>query len=192
LTFTVFPVTLTDTLTPTEVPCEPIDDWVIYIVRFGDTLYDLSVEYGVSMRTLQVANCLTSLELDAGQELFVPPTGPVSGNPDYVPPEGCDNPFIQITSPVIGEVITDGHEVVGLADTPDFGFYHLEVKHADGAPTYHTIHESTARVSSERGLGFIRFRENYVSDPYWLRVSVYDSQADLVGRCAIQVYFDVE
>jgi LysM repeat protein len=158
-------------------------------VQLGVTLYGLSVRYGVTMRALQVANCLTSLELQAGQTLKVPPTLP---NPDsYYPPEGCDNPQIQITAPRIGQDLRSPFTVLGLADYSDFGYYELQVKHAGGAVNYHTVFQNQNRVSSERALGTITFLANYITGDYWVRVAVFDARAQMVGSCALRVHFIV-
>lgn len=58
---------------PTSVPCGPPDSWVPYTVRSGDTLSRLAREYGTSVYTLQVANCLVGSDLIyAGQTLYLP------------------------------------------------------------------------------------------------------------------------
>lgn len=58
---------------PTPIPCGPPPGWVRYTVQSGDTLYRLSLNFGVSISQLQVANCLgSSIYIQAGQNLFVP------------------------------------------------------------------------------------------------------------------------
>jgi len=60
--------------TRTPIPCGPPPLWVTYTVRPGDTLYRLSVAYGVTVSQLQSANCLgNSTLIMAGQILYVPP-----------------------------------------------------------------------------------------------------------------------
>lgn len=58
--------------TATVGPCLPPGNWVIYIVRFGDTLFSLGRAFGVTTFQLQVNNCLTSDRIYAGQRLYVP------------------------------------------------------------------------------------------------------------------------
>lgn len=59
--------------TATSVVCNPPSNWVIYSVRVGDTLFALSVYYGVPMSDLQRANCLgDNPKLFVGQRLYVP------------------------------------------------------------------------------------------------------------------------
>lgn len=180
----------TPSSTPSVVPCEPHPDWDLYIVAPGDSLYELSVATGASMAELVLANCLISLELQAGQQITVPP-GTI-GNPVGIGSRTeCPHPQIQIFYPPPGSTLQSGFEMVGLADNGDFGFYRLEVRHAGGAPTYHTVYESSNRVSSERGLGIVNFQSNYISGEYWIRVVVFDANANQVDECAILVNFAV-
>ena len=61
--------------TETTTPCGPPPEWVQYTVQAGDTLYQLSLYYGVSVAELQVANCMgSSTIIRTGQVLFVPQT----------------------------------------------------------------------------------------------------------------------
>ena len=63
--------------TATSVPCQHPASWVPYVVQPGDTLYRLSVAYGVTVAQLQRANCMgSSTLLEVGQTLFVPPVSP--------------------------------------------------------------------------------------------------------------------
>jgi LysM repeat protein len=68
------PPTLTATLRPssTLVACGPPPGWIVYVVRRGDTLFRLSIAYGVSMDMLRAANCMSGTGLIAGQTLYVP------------------------------------------------------------------------------------------------------------------------
>jgi LysM repeat protein len=63
--------------TATSIPCQTPLSWVPYVVQPGDTLYHLSVAYGVTTAQLQQANCMgSSTFLKVGQTLFVPPVQP--------------------------------------------------------------------------------------------------------------------
>jgi len=44
----------------TPLPCGAPHSWIVYIVRPGDTLYRLSIAYGITVADLQRANCLGS------------------------------------------------------------------------------------------------------------------------------------
>lgn len=68
------PVTF-PTLTP--IPCGPPAGWVRYVVKQGDTLFKISLMYGVSVAQLQAANCLgNSTLIYAGTVIFVPNVPP--------------------------------------------------------------------------------------------------------------------
>ena len=68
--------------TQTKALCGSPATWVVYIVRPGDSLYRLSLVYGVTVAELQRANCLgTSSILHTGQLLYVPPTAPLAPSP---------------------------------------------------------------------------------------------------------------
>lgn len=73
------------TPTPNPTPCGPPADWVLYTVQPGETLYRLSVRFGVPLSDLMQANCLTTLSLSAGQRLYVPPSPTPTGTPDVTP-----------------------------------------------------------------------------------------------------------
>lgn len=68
-TSTISAATLTLTATPR---CGAPRNWVRYTVQSGDTLFKLSLTFGVSVPDLQFANCLTSTLIRAGDVLFVP------------------------------------------------------------------------------------------------------------------------
>jgi LysM repeat protein len=64
--------------TITPIPCGPPWGWVIYIVRPGDTLFRLSLAYGVSVPQIQFANCMgSSTYIRYGQTLYLPYVRPI-------------------------------------------------------------------------------------------------------------------
>jgi LysM repeat protein len=70
--------------TVTSEVCGPPVGWVQYHVQPGDTLYHLSVEFGVTVQELQHANCMgTSTLLVVGKLLYVPPWAPTPPTPTY-------------------------------------------------------------------------------------------------------------
>jgi hypothetical protein len=141
------------------------------------------------MLTLQLGNCLSALDLQAGQTIYVPPSdAPL--DPSYAPPEGCDDPKIRITSPVAGETITDGWEIVGIVDPPDFGFYRVQVRRDASGEFYETVFENDRRVAEGKRIGYLNFREDDSDGYYWVRLLAYNSNAQVTGRCAVRVYFD--
>lgn len=67
--------TSTPSITPTAETeiCGPPAGWVIYIIQYEDTLFELSLIYGVSVKELQDANCMgDSTLLTTGDEFYVP------------------------------------------------------------------------------------------------------------------------
>jgi len=64
--------TATFTLTPAPTLCGPPLGWQLYIVRLGDTLSSIARATGTTVQQLQLANCLDTDQIKAGQRLFVP------------------------------------------------------------------------------------------------------------------------
>jgi LysM repeat protein len=67
--------TVTNTLTPsaTAVKCGPPAGWIQYRIQSQDTLFRISLNYGVSVPQLQYANCMgSSTFLRVGELLYVP------------------------------------------------------------------------------------------------------------------------
>jgi len=56
----------------TSTVCGPPAKWVLYTVKAGDTLFDLSLRTDTTVRELQRANCLAGTNIRAGQGLYVP------------------------------------------------------------------------------------------------------------------------
>lgn len=94
--------------TQTSVPCGSPSTWIVYYLQPGDTLYRLSVAYGISVSELQRANCMgSSTRLHAGQAFYVPPW------PMLPPPP---------TVPVVPiETITNTPGINPPTDTPTIG-----------------------------------------------------------------------
>ncbi len=95
--------------THTPIPCGPPSGWVLTYVLPGDTLYRLSLAYGVSVAQLQSANCMgASTLLRVGQTLYVPPwatrvptfTPAFGDTPTYVPTNTLAEPTNTNTVPV--------------------------------------------------------------------------------------------
>jgi LysM repeat protein len=59
---------------PTPTPCGTVPaGWVPYTVQPGDTLFGLASRAGVSQEQVMQVNCLTSPQLQVGQDLYLPP-----------------------------------------------------------------------------------------------------------------------
>lgn len=63
---------LAATANPTAV-CGPPQNWLLYTVRRGDTMFRLSLQYGTTITAILNANCLASTSLQAGQRIYLPP-----------------------------------------------------------------------------------------------------------------------
>jgi LysM repeat protein len=95
---------------PTQIPllCGRPYSWVVYFVQPGDTLYRLSLAYGISVADLQRANCMGgSTLLHTGKSLFVPPWSPLipcPTRPFIVPPyatlPGIQDYYLPTDTPV--------------------------------------------------------------------------------------------
>ena len=88
--------------TPTTVPCFPPFNWIVYIVRPGDTLSSIAARYGISLYTLMRANCLSTTYIYYGQGLYVPPIYPiVTMSPTPIIPTFTPTPPIGTFTPTI-------------------------------------------------------------------------------------------
>jgi len=68
--------------TQPPLPCGAPYGWVVYYIQPGDTLYRLSLTYGVTVARLQNANCLGSATLlHTGQVLYIPDWPPIPALP---------------------------------------------------------------------------------------------------------------
>jgi len=67
------PPTLYASPTPRPYRCGPPLGWAIYYVRPGDTLYSLSIRFGVGIDAIRQANCLPNYVIYVGQALYLPP-----------------------------------------------------------------------------------------------------------------------
>lgn len=79
-------------ISPTSFKCGPPADWISYLVKSHDTLFRISLDYGVSVPQLQLANCMgNSTFLRVGDLIYVPNV--VTRTPDYSPtPTGTKVP----------------------------------------------------------------------------------------------------
>jgi LysM repeat protein len=84
---TLTPLTQVPTPTVTPTPCAPPPPgWTLYTVEPGDTLFSLASLAGVSQESVMQANCLTSPELLAGQQIYLPPLLALTPTPCVVSP----------------------------------------------------------------------------------------------------------
>jgi len=80
---------------PTETKCSsPPAGWVMYTVRYGDTLYSLDTTFGLSVSELQTANCMgNNTQIQAGETIWVPFLPTQTNTPTKTPqPQKTDPP----------------------------------------------------------------------------------------------------
>jgi LysM repeat protein len=108
---------------PTKIKCGPPPGWVIYVVRYGDTLYSLGLAFGVSVRQLQTANCMGSSTLiRTGQNMWVPnvPTRTPSPAPAHTrTPTQVPSPTTPSDTPQPSATPTLPHTPTGTAIPSD-------------------------------------------------------------------------
>lgn len=76
---------------PTAVPTQPSSSGgqAVHVVASGDTLYSISLQYGVSMDEIMAANGMTDPNsLSVGQQIIIPAPGSVQPVPPTPPPGG--------------------------------------------------------------------------------------------------------
>ncbi len=88
----------------TPPPCVPPEDWGVYIVQQGNTLFSLAQRYGTDVETLMRVNCLNTNTIFVGQRLYVPglaATAPSDGStlPAVAPQPGAT------ATPVLGTAV---------------------------------------------------------------------------------------
>jgi hypothetical protein len=72
--------------TAVAMSCQVPAGWVRYTVLRGETLYEISLKFRVSVVRLQEANCLTNADFVwYGQRLWVPNTAPINPGPPPAP-----------------------------------------------------------------------------------------------------------
>jgi LysM repeat protein len=72
-TSTPFVFTQTPTAAATLTSCPPPQGWLLYMVRSGDSLYKLALQYRITSAEIGAANCLGINDLIPGQMIYLPP-----------------------------------------------------------------------------------------------------------------------
>jgi LysM repeat protein len=82
--------------TPAPPSCGPPDDWVLYVVRPGDTLFSLANRTDTTVADIKDANCMVNDIIYVGDELYLssvppsppsqPPPAPVIATATAIPP----------------------------------------------------------------------------------------------------------
>lgn len=90
---------------PPQVQCGPPYGWITYVVKPGDNLYRISLAFGVEVRQLKLANCLTSDAIRAGQTLFVPNIATRVPTVTEIPTEEPPPPATETPQPTVEPTI---------------------------------------------------------------------------------------
>jgi LysM repeat protein len=189
--------------TATEEGCKPASGWKTYTVQAGENLFRIGLRHGQTVDGMLKANCLTSVNIKAGQKILVPPVTPLPPTPIRQSPAtatpdpnqtptlvpGCTNPGAQITSPAAGSVLVDDVLFYGTAaaDEDVFKFYKLEIRPTDGNWEFVTF--TDARAKSPVINGLLGQVGAYAFPPgrYVIRLSVVDNTSSVVAECSIKV-----
>ncbi len=78
-------LTMTPTITSSQIACVPPPGWIVYTVKPGDTLFSLAQSYGTTVLNLQSANCLNSSLINAGKPIYVPNVPAPTQTPIKIP-----------------------------------------------------------------------------------------------------------
>lgn len=189
--------------TATEEGCKPPSGWKTYTVKAGENLFRIGLRHGQTVDGMLKANCLTSVDIKAGQKLVVPPVTPlpptaISQSPPTATPDpnepptlvpGCNNPGAQITSPAAGSVLVDDVLFYGTAaaDEDVFKFYKLEIRPTDGSWEFVTFTDEKAKSPVINGLLGQVGAYAFPPGKYVIRLAVVDNTSSTVAECSIKV-----
>jgi len=96
-TTTPVPATATPVVEVSETTTGAVVGGTTYIVRWGDTLFSISLKFGTTVDAIKEANGLTSDFIIVGQELIIPVDGVMPPPEAGLPPAG--GPTIHIVQP---------------------------------------------------------------------------------------------
>ncbi|MBN1680570.1 MAG: LysM peptidoglycan-binding domain-containing protein [Anaerolineae bacterium] len=207
LTFTPYP-SLTPSITPfggekTTTPvasgCVVPANWLAYEIQPGDSLFQLSLQFKISLEELAEANCITERNnITSGQFLYAPPGSNITPQPpaangvitdgDYTRFD-CDNPAATITEPVPGTVLRGAFTVFGTATDPQFQFYRLQVSGSgtnDGDFATLNVYENPVEQGQLGTVNTLAFAPG----DYWLRLTVVDITGNWRPQCTVKVRFE--
>jgi LysM repeat protein len=181
----------------TPSSCQLPPGWTTYTVQAGNTLFAIALATHSTVAELRDANCIENVDnIQTGDVIFVPraPLTPVAtfvntGSRAGLGPIGCQNPNVQITSPMSAQRINGTFTVYGSANRSDFLYYKLEVR-PDAASIYNFYMDSRTQVMNGV-LGEIN-SELFGSGLHWIKLTLVDLSASIPAdaSCEIPVIFD--
>ncbi len=218
LTFTPYP-TLTPSITPfggdqTATPnasgCIVPEDWIVYVIQPGNTMFGLARRFNTTVDDLSGANCFDDPDnITAGQILYVPPgsdvaphegitTGtdstPAAGETSSVAPGNygsfnCENPSFTITNPKPGTILRGTFAIYGTAAHPNFQFYRLQISGSGTNPADFATLNVYQKPVMNGELGTVNTGA-FAPGDYWLRLTVVDNTGNYPPECTVQVRFN--
>lgn len=137
------PPTQTALPSPTRFACFPPPTWVQYTIAPGDTLFQLSLRFGVSPLQLQNANCLPSTKIKFNQIIYVPfiPSATVTVTASATPTATAIPNPLQINSITLISVQTDGSRPNGAIAT-------LFLDFSGGRPPYTLYNDNQPQLGN--------------------------------------------
>ncbi len=193
------------TSTPTTPPCEVRAGWVPYVVRAGETLFQIGLRYGLTVNALQHGNCLVSTQLEAGQVIYVPPADPppptaaprptgFPSTPGATPTSTggagvCSTPDAYLSRPYVGDVLSGVASFYGTATNPAFDFYKLELRQEGASQPGAFITFVTGHEPVVNGLLGQLDTSAFPNGEYWVRLVVVDRTGNYPEPCTKLVVF---
>lgn len=190
---------------PTTPPCEVQAGWVPYIVRAGETLFQIGLRYGLTVDALQRGSCLASTQLEAGQVIYVPlvdPPPPTSApGPTNIPstPHAtptstggagvCSTPDAYFSRPHVGDVLSGVASFYGTATNPAFDFYKLELRQEGASQPSAFTTFVTSNEPVVNGLLGQLDTSAFPNGEYWVRLVVVDRTGNYPEPCTKLVVF---
>lgn len=184
---------------PSRTPstCQLPQGWTSYTVQAGNTLFAIALATNSTVDELRTANCIENIDnIHTGDVIYVPraPIGPVAtfvntGSRAGLRPIGCQNPNLQITSPISAQRLNGTFTVYGSANRSDFLYYKIEIR-PDAASIYNFYMDSRTQVTNGV-LGEIN-SELFGSGLHWIKLTLVDTNSSIPAdaTCEIPVIFE--
>ncbi len=180
--------------------CYTASGWQPYVVRAGDTLFEIGLHYGATVDMMEAGNCFAGDSLEVGQTIYVPPVtpnlspastqtlSPVDVAATANAPTGyggsCSSSNSVITAPPVGAALSGVVKFYGTATSPDFQFYKLEIRPEDSTEADFVTFETFYEQVSAGFLGQVNSAA-FANGNYWIRLVVVDQTGNYLERCSL-------
>ncbi|HLY26836.1 MAG TPA: LysM peptidoglycan-binding domain-containing protein [Aggregatilineales bacterium] len=183
-------------------PCTRPGNWIPYTIQAGDTLFGISVRYGVPLLQLQGFNCLVKPgSIYAGQVILVPPnvlpTTFFATNAPLYPTAAaggsgnaalCPDPNVRITSPISGSAFSGKFTVMGTANIPNFSYYVIDYRfYTEWDRPFNSFGNNQVPVTNGVLTVFDPAPSRLPPGSYTIRLRVVDKYGGSPAPCSIQV-----